>query len=86
MDQETREFMEFIRQSIESHDRQLGEMIERMENRDAAWNEKIIQMDTRIESLVATTELNFQRLSTAMLGLADHVATHQKRIESLERQ
>jgi len=42
-------------------------------------------LGTRVDKLVETTQLNFDRLTTAMLGLTEHVTDHQRRIERLER-
>jgi chromosome segregation ATPase len=91
--------MEFLRQSIESHDRQLGELAERIDN---AWaylrelnqnfKQRIDALDERVDRLAQTSQLNFDRLTLnmsrlakAMTGLTDHVVDHQHRLEALER-
>jgi hypothetical protein len=68
------ERMEFLMQSIESHDRQIGELAERID-----------KMAGKIDNLAETTQLNFDRLTTAMMGLTEHVADHPRRIEKLEQ-
>jgi ABC-type transporter Mla subunit MlaD len=88
------ERMEFLRQSIESHDRQLGELAERMDNAWAYLKElnqtvdKLAQTTQlnfdRLDRLAQTTQLNFDRLTKAMTGLTDHVVDHQHRLEALE--
>ena len=75
------ERIEFLMQSIESHDRQIGELVERMDKTTV----NIDALGTRVDKFVETTQLNFDRLTTAMLGLTEHVADHQRRIERLER-
>jgi len=87
--------MEFLRQSIESHDRQLGELAERMDNTQAEIRElnqtamaslqRIDALDGRVDRLVQSTQLNFDRLTKAMMGLTDHSADHRRRLEGLER-
>ena len=82
-------------QSIESHDRQIGELVERMDktaaNIDAlgttvdALGTGVDALGAKVDRLVETTQLNFDRLTTAMMGLTNHVADHQRRIERLER-
>jgi chromosome segregation ATPase len=82
------ERIEFLMQSIESHDRQIGELVERMDKTAAnidALGSKVDALSTKVDKLVETTQLNFDRLTTAMLGLTEHVADHQRRIERLER-
>lgn len=96
------ERIEFLMQSIESHDRQLGEMAERMDNTGAEIRElnqtvkdlsqtvrasvqRIDALDERVDKLAQITQLNFDRLTKAMLGLAEHSADHQRRLEDLER-
>jgi chromosome segregation ATPase len=82
------ERMEFLRQSIESHDRQLGELAERMDN---AWaylkevNREVRELNQTVDKFVQSTQLNFDRLTKAMTGLTDHVVDHQHRLEALER-
>jgi ABC-type transporter Mla subunit MlaD len=89
------ERIEFLMQSIESHDRQIGELVERMDkttaNIDAlgtrvdALGTKVDALGAKVDKLVDITQLNFDRLTTAMLGLTEHVADHQRRIEKLEQ-
>jgi len=96
------ERIEFLMQSIESHDRQIGELMERMDktaaNIDAmgttidamgttvnALGTRVDALGARVDRFVETTQLNFDRLTTAMMGLTNHVADHQHRIERLER-
>ncbi len=86
------ERIEFLMQSIESHDRQLGELAERMDNTGAFIKEqsrtlgqRIDALDERVDRLAQTTQLNFDRLTKAMMGLTDHVVDHQRRLEDLER-
>jgi hypothetical protein len=75
------ERIEFLMQSIESHDRQIGELVDRMDKTTV----NIDALGARVDKFVETTQLNFDRLTTAMLGLTEHVADHQRRIERLER-
>ncbi len=87
--------MEFLMQSIESHDRQLGELAERMDTATAniiamgkrgdALDARVDRLAERVGNLVETTQLNFDRLTKAMMGLTDHVVDHQHRLEDLER-
>jgi ABC-type transporter Mla subunit MlaD len=87
--------IEFLMQSIESHDRQIGELVERMDkttaNIDAlggrvdALGGRVDALGEKVDRLVETTQLNFDRLTTAMMGLTNHVADHQRRIDRLER-
>jgi hypothetical protein len=73
------ERIEFLMQSIESHDRQLGELAERMDNTGAYINElsqtvrvsvqRIDALDERVDRLAQTAQLNFDRLTNAMMGL-----------------
>jgi chromosome segregation ATPase len=86
--------MEFLRQSIESHDRQLGELAEQMDITRAEIRElnqtvrdslrRIDALDERVDRLAQTTQLNFDRLTKAMMGLTEHVVNHQHRLEALE--
>jgi hypothetical protein len=82
------ERIEFLMQSIESHDRQIGELVERMDKTTVnidAMGTRVDSLGAKVDKLVETTQLNFDRLTTAMLGLTEHVADHQRRIERLER-
>ena len=81
------ERIEFLMQSIASHDRQLGELVERMDKTAANIDALGIRVDVltaNVDRYVAATQLNFDRLITAMMGLTDHVADHQRRLEKLE--
>jgi chromosome segregation ATPase len=72
--------MEFLRQSIESHDRQLGELAERMDITRAEIRElnqtvkdslqRIGALDERVDRLAQTSQLNFDRLTLNMSRLA----------------
>ena len=72
--------MEFLRQSIESHDRQLGELAERMDITRAEIRElnqtvmaslrRIDALDERVDRLAETSQLNFDRLTLNMRRLA----------------
>jgi hypothetical protein len=80
--------MEFLRQSIESHDRQPGELVERMDNAWACMKE----LNQTVDRLAQNTQLNFDRLTLnmdrltkAMTGLTDHVVDRQHRLGALER-
>ena len=82
------ERMEFLRQSIESHDRQLGELAERMDTAQAEiteLNHEVRELNQTVDKFVQTTQLNFERLAKAMTGLTDHMVDHQRRLEVLER-
>jgi len=89
------ERVEFLMQSIESHDRQIGELVERMDQTGERMDQLVGRMDqttsnidalgAKVDKLAETTQLNFDRLTTAMLALTDHVADHRRRIEKLER-
>jgi chromosome segregation ATPase len=73
------ERMEFLRQSIESHDRQLGELAERMDTTQAEIrevNQQVRVLSQTVDKLVQTTQLNFDRLTKAMTGLTYHVVDH----------
>ena len=73
------ERVEFLHQSIESHDRQIGELVERQakaDERQAKADERQIAETARLNRLAETTQLNFSRLAAAMLGLTDHSADH----------
>ena len=75
------ERVEFLTQSIESHDRQIGETVENIDRLTV----KLDSLTVKLDKLAETTQLNFDRLSTAMLGLTSHAIDHQRRIEQLER-
>jgi chromosome segregation ATPase len=89
------ERIEFLIQSIESHDRQIGELVERMDKAEERMDHLAERVDrttanidalgTTVEKLAQTTQLSFDRLTTAMPGLTQHVSDHQRRIEELER-
>ena len=70
------ERMEFLRQSIESRDRKLGELAEQMDiSRDEIreLNHEVRELNQTVDKFVQTTQLNFERLAKAMTGLTDHV-------------
>lgn len=75
------ERVEFLIQSIESHDRQIGELVEKIDKTTG----NIDALGMRVDRLAETTQLNFDRLTKAMLGLTEHVTDHRRRIENLER-
>jgi chromosome segregation ATPase len=75
------EKLEFLRQSIDSHDRQIGELVEQQ----AATDRRLGELATGLAELRAVTQLNFERLTHAMLGLTEHVTDHKRRIENLEQ-
>lgn len=82
------ERVEFLMQSAESHDRQIGELAERMDQLSERVDRTTSNIDalaSRVDTLAETTQLNFDRLTTAMLALTDHVSDHRRRIEKLER-
>lgn len=78
------ERMEFLRQSIESHDRQLGELTEQMDITRAEIRElsqtardslqRIAALDERVDRLAETSQLNFERLTLNMRRLAKAMA------------
>ena len=85
------ERIERLMQSIESHDRQIGELVERTNRAEANLTARLDALDARVDRFIETTQLNFdrvqlsiERLATAMLGLTDHISDHQNRIEKLE--
>ncbi|HKD08981.1 MAG TPA: hypothetical protein VKB79_23965 [Bryobacteraceae bacterium] len=74
------ERMEYLRQSIESHDRQIGELTDQM----GAWGKRAEAFDERLNRFAELTQLNFDRLTKAMTGLTNLVANHERRIGKLE--
>ena len=83
------EWVEFLKQSIESHDRQLGALTDKVARVDAqieALTGRVDALTTRLDRFVEVTQLNFDRLTKAMLGLTEHVADHGRRISRLEEQ
>lgn len=75
------ERIEFLMQSIESHDRQIGELVERMDALVERMDQTTANIDAlgaRVDKLAETTQLNFDRLTKAMMGLTEHVADHQR--------
>ena len=96
------ERIEFLIQSSESHDRQIGELVEHMDQLTVRLDQLTVRVDqlavrvdrttanidtlgARLDKMAETTQLNFDRLTKAMMGLTEHVADHQRRIENLER-
>jgi chromosome segregation ATPase len=88
------ERIEFLMQSIESHDRQIGELTgsaSKAESRLDTLTARIDTLTTRIDTLTINvdsfreiTQLNFDRLTKAMMGLTEHIVDHGRRITSLE--
>ena len=81
------ESAEFVRHSIESHDRQLGELTDRMAETDrriAETSAQIKETDRLMREGWARTDLNFDRLTTAMTALTEHVGALGRRVEKLE--
>ena len=72
-------------QSIESHDRQIGELVERMDKMAQGTEVRFAQTSARIDKLAEVTQLNFDRLTKAMTGLTEHIVDHQHRLEYLAR-
>jgi|GEM_PF-2882514 len=81
------ERLEFLMQSIESHDRQIGELTENGAKLDTRLDALASRMDTlakNVDVFREITQLNFDRLTQAMMGLTGHVADHGRRIGRLE--
>jgi hypothetical protein len=81
------ERIEFLMQSIESHDRQMAELVENGARVDA----RLDTLTTRLDNFTANvdrfremTQLNFDRLTQAMMGLTEHIVDHQRRITDIE--
>jgi hypothetical protein len=74
------EKVEFLIQSIASHDRQLGELTDSVRANDR----HIEAMGEHVKRLAKVTQLNFDRLTRAMTGLTDIVADHERRIGKIE--
>lgn len=72
------EGMEFLRQSIESHDRQIGELIEQI----AKLGGKVDQQASNIDKLVEVTNQD----ATAIRTLARVADAHERRLRDLEGQ
>jgi chromosome segregation ATPase len=62
----------------------LGEHVEKLTEQVEKLTEQVEKLTGQVEKLTATTQLNFDRLTTAMLGLTEHVAGHERRITGLE--
>ncbi len=71
---------EFVRHSIESHDRQLGELTDKMAETAA----QIKETERLMREGWARADLNFERLTTAMTALTGHVDALGRRVEKLE--
>jgi peptidoglycan hydrolase CwlO-like protein len=88
------ERFDFLFQSIESHDQQIRALVENQQRSDQVMKEGFerVQLNLdrlegnleRLEGNVERLEGNVNRLAVAMLGLTDHSADHQRRIEKLE--
>jgi hypothetical protein len=74
------EKVEFLMQSIASHDRQLGELTDSVRANDR----HIEAMGEHVKRLAEVTQVNFDRLTRAMTGLTDIVADHERRIGKIE--
>jgi hypothetical protein len=48
--------------------------------------QRIDQVALRFDKVAEIMQLNFDRLTRAMMGLPEHVADHRRRIENPERQ
>jgi uncharacterized coiled-coil protein SlyX len=81
------ERVEFLHQSIESHNQQLGELTEsqaRTDRQIAMLTERMNSGFERMDRGFERVQLNFDRLTTAMLGLTAHVEKHAERLDRLE--
>lgn len=88
------ERFEFLFQSIESHNQQLGELAERQAKTDqqiselrAGMKEGFERVDRgfeRVDRGFERVQLNLDRLAIAMTGLTEHVTDHARRIEKIE--
>jgi methyl-accepting chemotaxis protein len=58
--------------------------LDRLTERVDRLAEQVDRLGDHVASLTATTQLNFDRLTTAMLGLTEHIAGHERRITGLE--
>jgi hypothetical protein len=56
-----------------------------MDRNDERMNTRLDTLSKTVQKLSETAQLNFDRLTTAMLGLTEHVTDHRRRIERLER-
>lgn len=70
----------------------LAESVEMLRDRTAETAANLDRLEGRvdrlaqqIEKFTATTQLNFERLTTAMIGLTEHIDGHERRIQGLER-
>lgn len=84
------ERFEFLFQSIASHDQQIGALVENQQVMREGFERMQLNLDrleanvSRLEANVDRLEANVNRLAVAMLGLTEHAADHQRRIEKLE--
>ena len=81
------ERIEFLMQSIESHDRRIAELMEhgaKVDTRLDTLAERLDNFTADVDKFRETTQLNFDRLTKAMMGLTDHMVNHQQRIANLE--
>ena len=63
------ERIEFLMQSIESHDRQIGELTENAAKLDARLTSRLDILAANLDRFRQTSQLNFDRLTQAMMGL-----------------
>ena len=78
---------EFMTQSIASHDRQIGELMDGLAQTRSLLNDHIAESRETTKEMRETTremKLAISRLATAMHGLNEHTAGHKARIERLE--
>ena len=86
-DAEWNQKRDFIMHSIESHNQQLGELAEsqaRAEREIAQMRRHAAESQVRIDAGWDRVQLNFDRLTRAMTGLAEHSANHSRRLKALD--
>ena len=77
----------FLMQSIESHDRQIAELVEHGAKVDTRLDTLAARLDNftaGVDKFRETTQLNFDRLTKAMMGLTDQIVNHQQRFANLK--
>jgi methyl-accepting chemotaxis protein len=62
----------------------LAESVEMLRDRTAETAANLDRLAEQVARLAANTQLNFDRLTTAMLGLTEYIAGHERRITGLE--